>query len=622
MPPVPLPSSPLSLLLGPLLPGILVLGWFAARFATRTRLLATFLAPGFALSFWLYGAHLVGYAARSFTAALWVTTSVLGLAGYALAVRRRPNKRVLARLRRLRDVRHMVLWSLVATALITPVALGAAFHDEVGVHGHLALASSIQNGYPPADIGFPTFDTRYHYGYDLVCAMLGSILRLDVSVAGDILTIACWFYVWVLAWTIGRRVAGAWGGPIAALVLVYGSGLPFFCPDQVKSSALGAQLCGFCSFGGTLRNSPIVSYHFQHPWTVGLPIALTLLIVFDRAPRARARWLAIFWLTACLAMSQFVLFASLAAALPVAEIFREKTPRLRSAAPTALAVGAAVLLASRTGGFFTPWPSGVGLELHAGIASSFGGSLEWMARVFGLLLLGGVVGHFSMRRSHIVYALLALGGLAVINITRYKYTGDIAKFATVATVGLAIPSAAWCARALQRRGVAAKALGAVALGALTISGLGHHAALLFRMDGVPAMYRRQPPSITEDDARAAAWLRENMPRRSVMFRNQQGYIGYATWAGLPQAYFDERHMSGTPIDRARAALLEKQPRGANAYLEQRVRFFVLEAKDRQMTANADAWIAEGLAVERAAFGRLRIVELLERPASPNRGGSG
>ena len=77
---------------------------------------------------------------------------------------------------------------------------------------------------------------------------------------------------------LGRRLAGAWRGPVTALVLAYGAGDPLICPSQVSSHALGAQLLGFCRTGGFFRNPPIISYHFQHPWTVGLPIAVNIAL--------------------------------------------------------------------------------------------------------------------------------------------------------------------------------------------------------------------------------------------------------------------------------------------------------------------------------------------------------
>jgi hypothetical protein len=595
-----------------MLPGILALGWLLARLVTKTQLLAALVAPVFALALWMESAHLTAYGLHSFYLGMWIVTPLLGLAGYAGLWHARPSTRAFARLSRDKGTRWMLLTGLLVTALIAPVVLGAAFHDEIGVAGHLAMSSTIQNGtYPPRDLGFPEQALRYHHGYDLVCAMVSSIFRVNVSVAGDMVSLANWFNVWVLAWTIGRRLGGPWGGPVTSLTVLYGAGYPFFCPSQVKSPELGAQLLGFCTFDGMLRNSPVTSNFFQHPWTVGLPLSLCVLLVADVAPRGRARWLAIGGFVAALGIGQVVMFASLAAALPVAEALRRKQDRLRSTGFTLLAVVAAVLLATHTGGFFAPGPTGLELELHVGIARSASGSVEWMVRVFGLLLVFGIAGHFLARRPSHVWGLLALGGIVVLNTVRYKHTWDIVKFAVVTTVGLAVPSGVLIARAIGSKVVKWRAGGGVALFAVTLSGLAFHAALLFRLPGVPPMYRRQPPGIAYDDANAAGWLRQHMPMSAAMYRNQGHYLGYAVWGGLPQAWFDERAMGSIVGAAERQKLLRTLPEESEPYRAQGVRFFVLEEGDGRLLQSAMHWVETGAAVDRATFGRLRVIELVE-----------
>src|SRR6185369_18065334 len=90
----------------------------------------------------------------------------------------------------------------------------------------------------------------------------------------------------------------------------------------------------------------------------------------------------------------------------------------------------ALLVASQTGGLFAPRPvRDSGLELHLGIADNLGHSLEWLLRVFGLLLPLGIAGFLLLRRPRPIYAFLAFGGLAVINGVSYKMSWDIVKFA-------------------------------------------------------------------------------------------------------------------------------------------------------------------------------------------------
>lgn len=612
MPPVELPTTRAAQLLVLALPGVLFAGWHLARWVTRQRLLAAILAPGCALALYIELAHLVAFASRSFQVGLF--TSTIGCAAVGYWAWSRPDWRPRrATLRRLASRRMLWLWgsALVATALLAPIVLGAAFHDEVGTMGHLSNISTLQNGhYPPRDLIFPQVELKYHYGYDLLCAMLGAIWRTNASVTSDIVTISAWAYSFTLAWILGVRKGGRFAGPIAALLVLYGAGTPLYCPEQVRSDELGAQLLGFCSVGGTLTNPPFISYHFQHPWTVGLPLGLTTLILFDAAPRSWRRVGAFTLLLASLAISQFVLFASLCVALPAAEVVRRQLRDDRGIAQMVVASGLALGVASQTGGFFASTAAaGMGLELHPGIAATPKDSVKWMLETFGLVLPLGLLGLLTTKKPRMVFLLLTLGGLAVINTVRYKLSWDIVKFATVASIGLAIPAASLLARALRARLWALKGLAVAALAASTASGFAFQYALLFRLPGVPPMYQRVPPGVPHDDALAAGWLRVHMPRGTVVYRRKDKARPYALWAGLPQVWPESAFVSMLAFARAREELLRSLPADPQPWLDQRIRFFVLEPGDARVAAIVDDWIRSGRAVERARFGDLRVVEL-------------
>lgn len=612
MPPVELPTPRAAQLLVLALPGVLLAGWVIARFITKKRVLAAILAPGLALALYIEATHLIAFASRSFTVGLFVSTLGCALVGYVGVTKVRPTR---AMLRRLFSRRMLWLWlgAAVTTALIAPVVLQAAFHDEVGPVGHLANISTIQNGhYPPRDLIFPRVQLKYHYGYDLLCAALGAIWRTNASVTSDVVTIACWAYTFVLAWTLGARKGGRFAGPIAALVLLYGAGTPFWCPEQVGSKELGAQLLGFCSAGGVLTNPPIVSYHFQHPWTVGLPLGLTALLVFDAAPRAWRRAAGLGLLLASLAISQFVLFASLSAALPVAELARRRGRDLRAVAQVLVAALLALAVASRSGGFFAATAAaGMGLELHAGIADSARESLRWVLKVFGLLLPLGLLGLLCLRKPRLVFLLLSLGGLFVINAVRYKLSWDIVKFATVAVVGLAFPTAALLARG-ARRAWPFKVASVAALVALVASGVAFQTALLLRLKGVPAMYQRVPAEIGADDAQAARWLRAHARRGTAVYRKRDKSRPYAVWAGLPQVWPDSAFVAMLAFAKERNELLKALPSDPGPWREQRIFYFVLEPNDGRVLEVVEGWIRQGTATERARFGELRVVELHPR----------
>jgi hypothetical protein len=97
------------------------------------------------------------------------------------------------------------------------------------------------------------------------------------------------------------------------------------------------------------------------------------------------------------------------------------------------------------------------------------------------------------------------------------------------------------------------------------------------------------------------------------------HTGYALWGGLPPLWLSgEETAFGFSPRRiaARRRLLASLPEEVDAYLQQGVRWLVLEPNDRRMAEHAAGWIEEGRAKQVARAGPLRIVELLRGPPSP------
>src|SRR5262249_23729328 len=188
-----------------------------------------------------------------------------------------------------RDFRWMWLSALVTTAYIAPAVLRWWFSDELYITGHLSMIGEIQNGiYPPRHLSFPQFELRYHYGFDLLTAAIASMLRLHADRAIDLVMLLAWPYTWCLVWTLGNRLVGiGWGGLTAAVVL-FGGGLPLF----VSAPSFLWRLAAITTFAGHNVNLPTVANFFQHPWTLGLPLAFAaILIILERdfaGPKARA----------------------------------------------------------------------------------------------------------------------------------------------------------------------------------------------------------------------------------------------------------------------------------------------------------------------------------------------
>lgn len=611
------PLSKSLIALNVFLPGISYLGWVITRKLFADRLTARVTSAGVSLSLWLLGTHLVGLISHSLTIGLVAASAVLGGAGFSLwfkdhRLQKPPSDRILR-----------LSWEMFvfAAALTLPVALVAwrwSFHDEIAAGGHQPMIANIQNGYyPPRSLAFPQFALAYHYGFDLLCAMLTALFRISVTHAIDVATAMLWFYSVLAAWLLGERTVGRGAGPLVALVLLLGGGFPWTCSESIPQGVpLAFHLLAYCELGEALLNPNLVSYFFQHPWGLGIPIALTILLIEgeEKFPDERLRLGTLVVSFAALYLAQVVLFSSLLAAICASQLLTERTRSLgaRATAAGTLAVcGVADVLL--LGGFFDGGGANAGaLKLHWGVVAA-PHNTWWMLKSFGLPLLG-LLGFLWLPRKRLLYASLAVGGILIINLVRYELTWDILKFATVASIGLAVP---WAAAIHRLRATRHRVTQSWLPACLLVGTLGSSAAFLLvlalNFPGVPYLYSNPQPGMTDDAREAAVFLRRTMPHDAVMFRRYDDYLAYAVYAGLPQVWLNP----GLGIDHRfgpeRAKLCETMPDAPEPYLRQKVRYFVLDAQDGRLNVVADAWLQSGAAVLRGRFGPLRVVELLERP---------
>jgi hypothetical protein len=407
----------------------------------------------------------------------------------------------------------------------------------------------------------------------------------------------------------------------------FGGGLPFFAVD--RGSPLLFTFLGVASRDGVSLNRPTISYFFQHPWTVGLPLAVSILLLWSEPRRSRAAYWLVGWLLVALFLCQYVLFLSLLAALAVADPLRRAASRgwrswrqLRRSwkslvAFPALALGA-LLVTRFLGGFALPPPDHLAeLQLDLGVARTAAGSLLWHAETFGLLLPLGIAGLWRLGRLRVVSLFLVAGSLLIINSVRYAHSEDIAKFATVAGITLSLGSSAllwgWWTRGGRVRRWSSLAL----LAAASAAGLLFAAAFVFDVEGTELVVRA-PVELHVEDRAVLAWLREHAGPEDVVYREPFPGLGYAQWGGVPQAWLDgmaTRHgFSPARVER-RSALLTTPPHGPEPYLRQNVRWFVVGDGDGELEGIAAAWVRDGRAEVVFTTPHLRLVHLLEVEAA-------
>jgi hypothetical protein len=619
---IPLPAALAALTAAT--PAIVLFGWAVSRRLFDERLTARIATIGVALGSWVIATHIFGLVTRTLTGGILVATLWLAAAGAVL--HRRDRGRAPLPLRHTR--RELVEMLIFAVGLTVPIAVIAwrwSFHDELGIGGHQAMIAQVQNDhYPPRSLAFPQFELAYHYGFDLLCAMLTGLLRVRVTTAIDLATCGLWFYSVLAVWLLGERLIGRGAGPLAALVVLLGGGAPSTCGASMDQQlSFATHFLAFCEEGGVWLNPGLTSYFFQHPWTLGLPLALTILLVEteDHPPSRAWQLAALIGLFAALYITQVTAFLCFLGAVIASRCCaaNQGSRKLRILAIALLAV-CGVADVFTLGGFFA---GGGGtntsrLLFHPGVASNARTSLWWMVKSFGLPLVG-LLGFTFLRRRRILFASLAAGSLLIINTVRYQLSWDIAKFATVAGIGFTFSWSAVLARLQAGRTRLERVWAPACLIAATVaSSVGFLATLALGLPGIPHIYSADQPLMTDDARQVANLLRRRMPADAVMYRRLEDASPYATYSGLPQVWLNPGLALDAALEPPRTALATNLPAAPEPYLEQHVRFFVLDAGDERLNVVADAWLAKGQATLLGRFGALRVVELLTSPTGTSK----
>jgi hypothetical protein len=613
---VPLPLSPLYVLLILAIPGVWLLARAITHRLTRDRSLRAVLPIGLGLAIWVVAVHLASLLAHSFRVGLPAGALAAAAAGVAMEIARRraPDEPATGEA----PSRWMWITAIVAAAALAPAAFNYWFHDEVLIGGHMATVAQIQTGiYPPRRIQFPDVPFRYHYGFDLLSACFTALLRVRNDTGIDVSSVVLWASSWCLLWALGERLVGrprAWLLPVTTLLA---SGMPVGCPHP--GTSIVPNMISECPVGHWSVNGPVISYFFQHPWALGIPVATTAILVFtERAPRDPwVRFGLLAFLFAALSFSELVLYVTVLPSMLVAELRYEDRIEIRRA-PAML--GAAALsfgVAKLMGGFFAHAEGVEGMKFipHLGFADTPIDTLRWNAMTFGVMWLTGLAGLVVLKRARVLFGLLFLGALLVVNGLRFTGSADIMKFATVVQLSLGLLGGVFLAHLLSIERLARPvriAITAVLFAATTWVGFSYPVILAFRIE-LPGSYRQKPENLSPADVEATTFLRRTVRAGEMIYRTNGA--GYAQWAGLPQPWLDwTKKQWGIPQARLqeRERILRVKPANLDEWRAQAFRWFVLDENapgDRSLVDASNRWIAAGSAKIAAHFGSLRVVEI-------------
>ena len=352
--------------------------------------------------------------------------------------------------------------------------------------------------------------------------------------------------MFLLLWRTGEHFGGKRAGLPVALAVCYSGGSPTFA--RIVSE------CDLCPVNGLRTVPPFISYFFQHPWSIGVP--LFCLVILQRAaiPQIRNRALGLVALVCSLmllSLSEIALFVMAIVPLALTESWNLVRIRSRLSALVRLALGASLLGAKMIGGFFAggPYPPAGGLFDTGFYVHDFSGpnailwQILWNLASFGFLLVLGIVGLLRARREKLFLVILAVLILVIVNSLRYRYTSEINKFGAVGLIVLAIGAGIALSDFSSRANTfARKVICALLVVSLAWQGLRFPLYVLFAYDPetrppfsnqmiTPYFSSKYP--VDPDDAQAVSFLRTHVGPSEIVYRAAEKSEPYAIWGGLP-----------------------------------------------------------------------------------------
>ena len=633
-----------------LLPGVVLLGARWARRAVRDPILAGLLTPLVALVSMLLAVHMASLAASSFHTGLLVGISVLGVAGYVgwvadrgkaqdSGLRAEAHDGDAASMAGQRRPWVVIVVAVAAAAWVAPGVWMYAYHDELPWLGHFSMTSGIATGwYPPRHVTFPDFPLKYHYGFDLLAACVMRLFAVGVERAIDLTSLALFAYSGVLAWIVAGQLIGRPAPGWTPLIFLFAAGLPGLAPELFSICEGIEATCEWMSMrsaGTSLINPPFVSNFFQHPWGLGVPVSLGLwAVVLDR-PQAEPA--AGFWawaglaaaLTALLSLAQVVLFLGLVGALVGAAAFEAVRARSLNRARAALPLIVGAATAPLLGGFFVSGQMGAQGSLvwaTGGIAGDIGSSLLWHLATFGLMIPLAAYGWGTLGRGRSAIALFIVGNLLVANLLRYRFSWDIVKFITAASMATALLSVAGLARLSEKSRPLLRVLAVVTAFGVVAFGGGYQVP--FNL-GWTVPHPRAPrggdgpyPGLAPADADVLNWLRVQADPTDLVYRAPAAAQLYAYYGGIPQVVANDVGTEGFGFAEERLVRRRAFRRGlppCSTLRAERVRWVVVDrATDPPAVRGPlEAMKRDGLAVEMHAAGELRVLRIeYERCMTP------
>ena len=343
-----------------------------------------------------------------------------------------------------------------STFLIALVAFKYAFHDEMNIQSHAPVIESMLRGeFPPSYIAFPEVSFKYHYGFDLLAAVFCLVTGLPGFLGIDGIALTSWISLLAILIVFLKSLGvprQTWGIALAFIVLSGGWAwwLASGEPGGRGASFQVPQWQEMFLFGRFIHPQ-IISYFFQHPMGMGLPLFFGALVYFNDffSEERRGSLLVGSLILGALSLTQVVLFVTLLASLGMVFLWKlasEEGKRKENFLNGLAILFLTVLLALGLGGFsqfsenyqgnalLFSWPPGYLRHEYWGsrFSLSFSQALIWYLSSFGVVLIIAPIAWFLTfrRKNPTLWVLACFGilGFLIPQFLRYQFSWDIIKW--------------------------------------------------------------------------------------------------------------------------------------------------------------------------------------------------
>lgn len=362
----------------------------------------------------------------------------------------------------------LFLWLGATLFLVARIAWRLDFHDQMRTQCHPAVVEAMLRGnFPPSLQVFPNIPLKYHFGGDLLATLFAYVFGLSGYRAIDFLQVFGWFSAALGLYALGRQLG--WNRFLSFLgtqwILLAAGWLyllkPWLGLDPALATVDYNWPDSYVIFQRYL-NPGVISYFFQTPYCLGLPVFFTYLAMFHQWTQSRSAGL----LTVCaillgaFSLIHVTLFlGSLGCTLGILAIqpLVRQASWKRSLAEIAGVASAALAIALILGGFFTTskdyasgllvfhWPPGyLRHALDAGRAPiSLSQAALWHLATLGSLCLwigpAAVAALVLTRKNYrpmlIFFLFFAAGSFAFPQFFHYRLSWDIIKWFTAFQFG-------------------------------------------------------------------------------------------------------------------------------------------------------------------------------------------